>query len=71
MIIHAGRAPIKLNPNARNMERLLLFALRFSGWHSYRNNRATRQALAALAKMQVIEWSPSTEQYRFHDTRPT
>lgn len=65
--IYAGGKPIKgLGPL---QFRMLEFALRNPGWHSYSDTHTTRRVVASLVRRGVIEHSPETKQFRFNQAK--
>ena len=49
----------------KNMKRLLLFAIRFQGWHSWGRDRSTCDAIRRLSKQGFIELN-SYRQFRLY-----
>lgn len=63
LTIYAGQSrPLKAR--GKNQCRLLDFAFRFPGWHSYKPDRSTLQALAGLERKGILEVSRETLQFR-------
>jgi hypothetical protein len=49
----------------RHQLRLLKFALRYPNeWHSYGSDRSTVNAVRALARLELLELSPVSRQFR-------
>jgi hypothetical protein len=61
-IYHGSEKPIKAV--GKNQAKMLDFAYRYQGWHSYSKDRPTLQALNGLLKKGFIEVN-QFEQFRF------
>ena len=48
----------------KHVKRLLQFAVKYPGWHSYAKDRATTNAVRCLADMGVLELSTISNQFR-------
>ena len=63
LTIYAGQTrPLKAR--GKNQCHLLDFAYRFPGWHSYKTDRPTLQAIAGLERKGLLEVSRETLQFR-------
>ena len=60
-IYHGAAAP--LTAGGKHQVRLLGFAERYPGWHSYANDRATLRAIAGLERRGSIIVSRDTRQF--------
>lgn len=53
--------------HGKNQCRLLEFAYRNQGWHSFKNDKATKNALKGLEKRGHLEVSWGTKQFQFKE----
>ena len=48
-----------------NQVKLLRFAEKFQGWHSFKNDRATMQAIAGLERKGCLEVDEINQMFKF------
>ncbi len=63
LTIYFGSARGPIRATGKNCVRLLSFAERNRGWHTFKNDRATRNAIASLVRRECLE--VSGDQFRF------
>ncbi len=62
-IFYGSSTPMKAV--GKNQVRLLQFAEKYRGWHSYKEDRATLKALMALKEKGYLEVNMDTKQFQF------
>lgn len=62
-IYYGSAKPIRAT--GKHCIRLLQFAEKYRGWHSYKDDRTTRRAIDSLKRIGCIEVSDATQQFKF------
>lgn len=62
-IFHGKETPIKVR--GKHVVRLVEFAMKYRGWHTYATDQTTRRAVASAVRLGCIELNDQGDSFRF------